>query len=388
MKHHVLPNRPKDTNKGWVHQRKTRDKPFEFDERLLSLSQVELEEFPKCFYFAKDRDKQLRKGFNSSISSVFEDFNWRFARGVRNEVTPEGAESFFEKKANLEKEITAKVDGATLKKSFDALNGKLVAFGLRPVSISFIDGHAPFDGASLIDQHSTLDLPVGNLGSGEEMLISLLFLETLASLTKEAMIVLIDEPELHLHPSLQEKWARYLIEMSKSTQIIVSTHSPYFFRDCVRASNAELIVTKVEAGVLKITNTGSNHRLLPWSPSWGEINYLAYGLPTIEFHDELYGRLHELHISEASDAKDASQRSFQKSFDDHLLSSISNVRAKMWTQEKGGVALPGGDVSLQTFIRNKAHHPENATMQSIQWSPEELKLSLDQMIVLLRSKAA
>ncbi|CAO4136219.1 hypothetical protein OFEAOIEE_LOCUS3971 [Methylorubrum extorquens] len=40
--------------------------------------------------------------------------------------------------------------------------------------------------------------------------------------------IIIDEPELSLHPSLQKKLAKLLIEMSSDRQIIISTHSPYF----------------------------------------------------------------------------------------------------------------------------------------------------------------
>ena len=41
-------------------------------------------------------------------------------------------------------------------------------------------------------------------------------------------IVIIDEPEVSLHPSLQRKLMNLLLEYSKDRQIIISTHSPYF----------------------------------------------------------------------------------------------------------------------------------------------------------------
>ena len=50
LTHYVIPNRPKDNDSGWEIQRKSGTK-FQFDERLLSLSKVKLEEFPKSFYF-------------------------------------------------------------------------------------------------------------------------------------------------------------------------------------------------------------------------------------------------------------------------------------------------------------------------------------------------
>lgn len=41
-------------------------------------------------------------------------------------------------------------------------------------------------------------------------------------------LILIDEPELSLHPSLQRKLLKLLLKYSKDRQIIISTHSPFF----------------------------------------------------------------------------------------------------------------------------------------------------------------
>ena len=44
----------------------------------------------------------------------------------------------------------------------------------------------------------------------------------------EDNIIIIDEPEISLHPDLQRRLFKLLVEYSKDKQIIVSTHSPYF----------------------------------------------------------------------------------------------------------------------------------------------------------------
>lgn len=46
--------------------------------------------------------------------------------------------------------------------------------------------------------------------------------------SSENNVILIDEPEISLHPDLQRKLFSLLVEYSKDKQIIVSTHSPYF----------------------------------------------------------------------------------------------------------------------------------------------------------------
>ena len=46
--------------------------------------------------------------------------------------------------------------------------------------------------------------------------------------SSENNVILIDEPEISLHPDLQRKLFNLLVEYSKDKQIIISTHSPYF----------------------------------------------------------------------------------------------------------------------------------------------------------------
>ena len=132
VKHHLVPKpiTEKDSKgRGWKIKRKN-GSDFKFDERLLSLSQVESKGFPRSFYFSKDRGKQLQRGFNSSISSVLEDFNWRFSKKIRGE---EGnKDCFFSKKKEFERDILSKVDDVAVKKSLAELNKKLECFDLNP----------------------------------------------------------------------------------------------------------------------------------------------------------------------------------------------------------------------------------------------------------------
>jgi len=368
--HYVVPNRPKDGEKGWEIQRKSGTK-FQFDERLLALSQATLEEFPKSFYFGKNRERQLRRGFNSSISSVFDDFNWRFSKGVRGEEIAEGQENFFTKKNAFEKEIISKIDEASIKKSFEALNDKLKGFGVGAIDISFIDSNAPFDGAFLSQKLEKLDLPVAMLGSGVEMIASLLFLETLASLSRENIVVLIDEPELHLHPQLQEKFIQYLIEFSKTNQVFISTHSPYFFKNCLKNSQIELLITKNTADGIIVENTGSQFGLFPWSPSWGEINYSAYNLATIEFHNELYGYIQE------------KQQKYTIEQAEAYFTSKNITKTKKWAKIVNGQVQQPEDVTLMTFVRNSIHHPENTS--NGEYTSQELESSIDELIKLVKN---
>lgn len=76
------------------------------------------------------------------------------------------------------------------------------------------------------------------LGEG---LVSLFFIIDALYDSEEGDTIVIDEPELSLHPSLQQKLSNLLADYSKNRQIIISTHSPYFINLRALQNNATII---------------------------------------------------------------------------------------------------------------------------------------------------
>lgn len=75
-------------------------------------------------------------------------------------------------------------------------------------------------------QNSTgAEFDINELSSGEKQL----FLRTLAikMLDPEDSIILIDEPEISLHPKWQQKIVKVYEKIGKNNQIIIATHSPH-----------------------------------------------------------------------------------------------------------------------------------------------------------------
>jgi predicted ATPase len=67
--------------------------------------------------------------------------------------------------------------------------------------------------------------PAEGVGEG---LLSLLFLADALYDSEPGHIIVIDEPELSLHPEPQRQLAKILAEYARDRQIIYATHSPYF----------------------------------------------------------------------------------------------------------------------------------------------------------------
>lgn len=70
--------------------------------------------------------------------------------------------------------------------------------------------------------------------------------------SKDNNLIIIDEPEVSLHPDLQRKLYELLVEYSKKRQIILCTHSPYFIDWNVILNNSELIRVKKQGDESKI----------------------------------------------------------------------------------------------------------------------------------------
>lgn len=115
------------------------------------------------------------------------------------------------------------------------------------------------------------EFDINELSSGEKQL----FLRTLSikMLEPEDSIILIDEPELSLHPKWQQQIIKVYQSIGKNNQIIVATHSPHILGS-VRSENI-IILSKNEEN--KIV------------PTTGEELYSSYGQTSDRILEDIMG---------------------------------------------------------------------------------------------------
>ena len=124
---------------------------------------------------------------------------------------------------------------------------------------------------TLFTNSSGDEFDINELSSGEKQL----FLRTLAikMLNPENSIILIDEPELSLHPKWQQRIVDVYRKIGKNNQIIIATHSPHILGS-VKKENIMLLDKDDEGKIVVRT---------------GDELYDSYGQPTERILEDIMG---------------------------------------------------------------------------------------------------
>lgn len=140
----------------------------------------------------------------------------------------------------------------------------------------------------------------GSQGAGDGYINIFNIIDSLYD-SEEDNIILIDEPEVSLHPDLQRKLFNLLLEYSRDKQIIISTHSPYFVDWEAFSSYSKIIRFKKEEEIIncyelsEITKNNIKHLLMDTSNihtlslNTNEIFFLSDNIILTEGQDDVYG---------------------------------------------------------------------------------------------------
>ncbi len=257
----------------------------------------------------------------------------------------------------------------TVLEMIDALNEEAVIKNLIPLKI--LDKY--WKDAKKVES--------GEIGQGTQRMIIFALLKYYSEQNEEnekLNFFIIEEPEVYLHPKLKKEFNKILSDISKkeNNQILITTHDPYFVE-----MNTDDKENKTIIAVQRNKKTGFTEKvnitpsILP-NISHGEINYRIFDVCSDSFHNELYGYLQEKTCNWVEDDLEK------------YLVSKGLIKNKKWTREKDGKIHPDPryinySITLQSFIRNKIHHPENQTMKNNGFTSEELKKSIEEMTSLL-----
>jgi len=316
----------------------------------------------EILYLDKNRTFQTRSGtYNTTkFDRIMEDLDYQYIKNEKNV-------------KNISEIIKSKITKQSENKFLNEAIEKFEEISQINLSLNILDNWKPFHNAFFAEQKDNcFQINLNKFGSGYEMIFTLIYSFYLSSQSNKQLLILIDEPELHLHPSLEEKFVEFLLEISKESQIILTSHSPLFIKQLMRNSFVSvLMLQKTEQNPELVS---IHEKALPYL-SANEVNYLAFNFSSIEYHNELYGNLQEK-------TEKFSEREIEQFLND--VQGIS--KNKRWQREKNGIQVGSEyDVTLQTFIRNIIHHPENKSMQSEKFSHDELKQSIETMRKIILS---
>jgi hypothetical protein len=173
-------------------------------------------------------------------------------------------------------------------------------------------------------------------------------------------VLLLDEPETHLHPLAQEYLLSELIKLTSNARgnvVLFATHSNYMIDKQDLSRNSRVRKEKDET---RVDELDKKHA------SYASVTYDVFEIPSTDYHNELFGRLHQRYQDE--DPTD-DKRELIKNFDEAVLHKAHHLKKdKPWKGVQNQATLP-------TYVRNCIHHPDNGN----RYSDKELRHSIEQM---------
>ena len=164
--------------------------------------------------------------------------------------------------------------------------------GLKFHSVKLLDGKKRV----LFDKDGR-EIDIDDLSTGEKQIVFRGSYLLRNSHNIKDGIVLIDEPELSMHPKWQSRILKFYRDLFtydevQTTQIFIATHSEFVLKEALRdTDNVRVILLQVKDGYTVLGPI--EDRVLPGIES-SEIDYLIFGMYTYEYHIRLFGYYQEL----------------------------------------------------------------------------------------------
>ena len=250
-------------------------------------------------------------------------------------------------------------------------------YGQAEVRLDFTlpDATTFIKGGQLLVTDGNCETPLCDKGTGMQRAVTLALIQVYSNMqhkTKEhaPLTLLLDEPETWLHPRAQIQLGEALAKISEDEQLFLITHSPYMLGSYSPTKHRLLIFSR-EDNVPSIQYSDELGLLTSQAPSLGEITYFAFGIPTVEFHDELWGEIQVI-----------SKRKSERKLNTYLHDTHRLPYTKKWDRDDKPNDAPE-DATLPYYIRNSIHHPENRLNDP--YTDNELAESTENLIAVLKA---
>ena len=299
----------------------------------------------------------------AAVSQKFKETDrWTAFQKAHTEAFSDGEESL----SSLTENVTSQVE-SLVQAQYGAAKVRL-DFDL-PDATTFIKG------GQLLVTDGNYETPLCDKGTGMQRAVTLALIQVYSSMqhkTKEhaPLTLLLDEPETWLHPRAQIQLGEALSKISEDEQLFLITHSPYMLRS-YNPTQHRLIIFSREDTVPSIRYSDELGLLTRQAPSLGEITYFAFGIPSPEFHDELWGEIHCL-------IDPGSEYGLNKALNEKYGFDYK----KTWIRE-GKNGQRSESATIPYYIRSSSHHPENRLNDP--YTDEELAESTKMLIAVLKA---
>ena len=217
-----------------------------------------------------------------------------------------------------------------------------------------------------------VEIDIDGLSSGEKQVVFRggYFLQNKDSLSGST--ILIDEPELSMHPKWQTKIFNFYKNLFtgenkiQPSQIFMATHSDHILESALKDENTLIIKLKENEDPKRFSTTENN----PISPlTLSQVKYQIFDLPTNDLFIELYSTLVDEGKVSPSKPYVGSDIGYENT-PDNYLESITDEKHRNKSKH------------LISYIRNKIHHPEDKNR--LPFTPQELKKTIEFMIKVIK----